>query len=220
MKMKRYSGILITLAATASVLSSAANAAVVYDNSIRNQNSFFGAANEFGDEIELEGTERTLTGFEFSYFLGNKSGNETAILRLYNNDGANGAPSTLLYESSAFSIVNTDAAGYGMIGIDGLQIPVQDNLTWTILFGGIDPFESAGLLFYDPPVIGRSFDDYWEKGQNGAWVAKNFANDPLNTVANFNAVVTAVPEPSTMYLLAGGLVWLGFASRRRLFGQK
>lgn len=217
--MNRPLSILIALAATASVFSSATFAAVVYDNSINSQNSFFGSANEFGDQIDLAGPERILSTFKFDYFLGpTANGNETVTLRLYNNDGPNGSPNTQLLDSGPISI----AKGYNTITAEDLDIAVQQNtLTWTVLFGGIDPFEAAGLLLYDPPVIGKSFNDYWDKGPNGAWSTKTFVNDPAGTVANFGAVVSAVPEPGTLQLaFAGGLVWLGFAAKRRFLGQK
>lgn len=206
----------------ASVLSTASFAAEVYNNSINSQNSFFGSANEFGDQIDLAGTERQVTTFRFDYFLSPAANNnETVNFRIYNNDGPNGPPTQLLYESGPISIVNRSEAGYGSVTIEDLEITVQDTLTWTVLFGGIDPFETAGLLMYDPPVVGKSFDDYWEKGPNGAWATMTFGEgDPQNLVANFGAVVSAVPEPGTVQLaLVGGLVWLGFAAKRRFLGQ-
>lgn len=216
--MKRYLNKIIALAATASVFSSAAFAAVVYDNSRNSENSFFGSANEFGDEITLAGPERLLTTFRFDYFVGpSANGNETAILRLYNNDGPGGSPQTVLFDSGPISI----SRGYNTITADQLDITVSDTLTWTVLFGGVDPFEAVGLLLYDPPVIGRSFDDYWEKSNDGTWTTKRFVDDPERTVGNFGAVVSAVPEPGTIQLgLIGGLMWLGFAAKRRFLGQK
>lgn len=218
MKMNRSLSILIALASMASVFSSATSAAVVYNNSVNPQNSFFGLPIEFGDQIELAGPERILTTFSFDYYLSpTVNGNETVTLRLYNNDGASGAPGTLLLDSGPISI----ATGYRSVTADDLDITIQSSLTWTVLFGGIDPFESAGLLLYDPPVIGRSFNDYWEKSSSGAWSTKVFVDDPARTVANFGAVVSAVPEPSTLGLaIVGGLVWLGFSAKRRFLGQK
>jgi hypothetical protein len=218
MKTKRHFSALTTLAATASIFVSSTFAAIVYDNSVSFQNTYFGSASEFGDQIDLVGPERIINSFKFDYFLGSTfSGNETVVLRLYNNSGLNGAPSEMLFESPPIGITT----GYNTITANDLDITVQDTLTWTVLFGGIDPFESAGLLIYDPPAIGKSFDDYWEKTPTGTWNLKRFENDPLLTVANFGAQVSAVPEPGTIQLaLVGGLIWLASAAKRRYIGKK
>lgn len=218
-KFKRFTSILITLATTASVLNSSTFAAVIYDNSSSYQGTYFSSPNEFGDQINFVGPERIITSFKFDYYLGpNASGNETVDLRMYNNaPGSGGAPSVLLYDSGPISI----SKGFNTITADGLGITAQDTLTWTVLFGGIDPFEVVGLLVYDPPVLGKSFNDYWEKDPSSGFVLKQFTGDPLNTVANFGAVVSAVPEPGTLQLaFVGGLVWLGFAAKRRFLSSK
>jgi len=65
-----------------------------------------GGQTEFGDEIKLGGTMRTLSTFTFEYFLNNASGNEFIRLRLYKNDGAPVAggiansPGSLIYDSN------------------------------------------------------------------------------------------------------------------------
>jgi hypothetical protein len=213
----RYSGKIIALAAVACAVGSTGYAEVVYDNSQTSVGYYYNAATEFGDQVNLSGTSRIVTDLKINYYLSaNASGNETAEVRLYSNDGGSGAPGTLLYDSGSFNLVyNATSQGYSTINIDELSVPVGSSVTWTILFSGIDPIETAGVLFYDPPTVGSSYDDYWVKSADGSWHLNNFPGSD-GQVANFGAQITAVPEPGTIALgLVGGLVWLGVAARRR-----
>lgn len=191
--------------------------AVVYDNSSTNSfiGQFYGSNNEFGDQIKMAGIsyDRTITTFKFDYYLQQlTTGNEKATLNFYANNGAGGAPGTLLYTSGSFSV----GRGYNTVVADGLFVSVgSDTFTWTVSFSGMSANEQFGLLFYNPPVTGSSFDDYWEK-VGGVWTLKKFSTTG-GPIANFGAVVTAVPEPATIQLaLLLGVGWLGrIAFRRR-----
>src|SRR6476659_4541977 len=68
----------------------AQQAAIVYENATTDLNRPYGPNGvEFGDEITLAGSNRTVTEFQFEYCLsGNANGNETVQLRFYANDGA------------------------------------------------------------------------------------------------------------------------------------
>jgi len=199
---------------------------VIYDNTAPNSylGQFYGSPNEFGDQINVFSptTPWDITQFKFDYYLNGTgvTGNETADLKFYANDGPGGAPGTLLYDSGPFSLTK----GYNTVNDTGLnvQVPSTGSFTWTVLFGGIGSFESAGLLFYNPPTIGSSADDYWQKDASGNWALQRFtpAGGP---VANFGAQVTAtaVPEPATIQLgLLGGLMWIGYLARRRFMAKK
>jgi hypothetical protein len=185
--------------------------AVIYDNSINYLGQFFFTPNEFGDQIVFSATEpeRTITNFKIEYYVDPvmADNNETVQVRLYQNDGVGQSPGTLLYDTGIFSI----ASGINYVNLQNMNLRVQDGLTWTVLFGGIDPGDTAGLLLFDPPTIGTSFNDFWEK--SGAdWGTKTIAG--VN--ANFGAQVIAVPEPSTVALmLLGSLAGLGLMLRRR-----
>ena len=222
----RYSGKLIALAAATCALSATAYAEIVYDNSNPKsyQGQWFNAGVEFGDQVNLAGSSRLLTDFKVDYYLSPAaSGNEVAQIRFYANDGAsngqvNGTPGTLLFDSGTFALSTTvDAKGFNTIDINlsssgGVNVP--DSFTWTILFGGIDPIEQAGVLFYNPPTVGSSYDDFWAKSADGSWALNTFP--AAGRVANFGAQVTAIPEPGTVALaVVGGLIWLGVAARRR-----
>ncbi len=204
------------IAASASLYLNA-QPAVVYDNSSTNSflGQYYGSTNEFGDQIKMAGIsyDRTITKFQFDYYLQVlTTGTEKGTLNFYANNGAGGGPGTLLYSSGLFGLNR----GYNTVTADGLFVPVgSDTFTWTVSFSGMQPGEQFGLLFYNPPVLGTSFDDYWEK-VGGVWTLKKFSTTG-GAVANFGAVVTAVPEPSSLSLaLLLGMGWLGrFIWRRR-----
>src|SRR4051812_24631125 len=104
--------LLPVLALIVSVLS-AHGADIIYDNSDTGGTNVYyttSASLEFGDEVMLGGTSRTMSQFLFEYY-GDfaASGDETARVRLYKADGpltAEGylTPGTVLYDSGPFSI--------------------------------------------------------------------------------------------------------------------
>ncbi len=212
------------LALLASVVSFGAYAqtqtnSVVYDNSTTPLGGYLYSANEFGDEITLSDSsvDRWITNFKFEYFLGhNASGNEKAVLRIYDGTGTGiTAPGALLFESDAASLVSGYRTGE-IPGLADLYIQVPQEIVWTIQFTGIETGESGGLLYYDPPTVGSSFDDYWEKTGSG-WVLKQ-PTEGSGVVANFGAQVVAmpIPEPTTIQLgLLAGLTWVGSMVARR-----
>lgn len=218
-KTTRYCGKLIALAAMTCAMSATGYAELVYDNSNPKAygGEWFNNGAEFGDQINLAGSSRVMTDFKLDYYLSsNATGNETAELRFYANDGSalgvpNGSPGSLLYDSGTISL----GKGFNTISISGLSTQVPNTLTWSIIFNGIDPIEQAGVLFYNPPTVGSSFDDFWARSKDGTWALNTFQGGGAK-VANFGAQVTAIPEPGTVALaVVGGLVWLGVAARRR-----
>jgi len=192
-----------------------ARGSIVYDNSATDLNRTYFAGNgvEFGDEIILGGTERTVVDFKLEYFLSsNASGNETLQLMLRANDGppitfpAPGGgtiqvptPGRLLYTSPVLSM----QPGVQTAEASAFSVNVPDSLTWTVKISGLEAGETGGLRLYDPPTVGSSFRDFW-RNDSGAW--NTYLLDNGNTPANFAARVEAVPEPSTC--LAGVLLLL------------
>ncbi|MCL5096325.1 MAG: PEP-CTERM sorting domain-containing protein [Candidatus Omnitrophica bacterium] len=205
------------------VIGQAQQPQVVYDNSTTYLGDFYAPSSlgEFGDQVKLSDAfaSPTVTEFKFDYFLSHgANGNETADLKFYSNDGPNvfggttppvtPAPGTLLYDSGVFPI----AAGFNTFTASGLSLNVPQDFTWSVTFGGVEGTEQVGLLFYNPPTVGSSFDDFWDKS-SGQWELKDFAGSP---VANFGARVTAVPEPSTIqFAFMAGLAWCGWLAYRR-----
>ena len=70
-------------------------------------------------------------------------------------------PGTLLYESGTFSLQNK----YNTVTVHGLGLDLPEGtseVTWSVEFLDLG-VGRAGLLLYDPPTIGKSHDDFWEK---------------------------------------------------------
>jgi hypothetical protein len=168
---------------------------VVYDNTTnRSTPARFAQSDglEFGDEINLAASgTRLLTNFVFEYYGLGFGGGETLSLRIYRNDGVSygtnfSAPGTLLYDSGAVAIGATAGA---TLSFD-LNLPVPTNITWTVQFDGIGAGESAGLSLFDPPAVGSSAADYWERQGDGSWLLRSRGVPPP---VNFGARALAAP---------------------------
>jgi len=91
--MRTTSNLLKCLAVFSALLPfSTSGQSIVYDNSSTDLNRTYipdvPNGTEFGDEINLGGTDRVITDFKFEYFLGaTANGNETVQLFLRANDG-------------------------------------------------------------------------------------------------------------------------------------
>lgn len=201
---------------------------IIYDNSAPTSdlNRTYGPNGvEFGDQITFAAgvSNPVIDDFKFEYFLsGNATGGETVQLFLRNMDGPNitvtrpgggtdsiATPGTVIYTSPVLTLApgfNTAEASQFLAQASG------NSITWSVVFSGINPGESAGLRVYDPVSVGSSFSDFWQKN-GGTWNTEVFAD---GTPANFAARVTAVPEPTTLALgLLAGLAWFGFRGFKR-----
>jgi hypothetical protein len=187
----------LSLAATLLALNSGpARAELVYDNSDTGGTNVHYALVEYGDEVILTGTSRVVSEFLFEYYGEfTVAGDETARLRIYRNDGPNTpegdpTPGTVLFDSGAFNI----SPGYQTKKFSGLNVTVPTDLTWTIEFGGLTGTtgDRAGLVLRDPPSVGTSYDDFWQKSQ-GRWQLFSWDGKPL---ANFAARIFTGAEPT------------------------
>ena len=215
-----------------SLLSAATSAqSVIYDNTETLTNFRTDEANgaEYGDFAIFSGTDRTLTTFQFDYFLSSgNSGNEMAVVNFYALDGATEQgttlPSTLLYTSGPFEISSgRTAVGFGQRQIGDLSLTVPDSIAWTVTFTGLEGAEGAGLIFAtdsngpgaNPTFLDSSLGTQQHftarREADGTWTLFNTDGVEDNLSARF----TAVPEPTTWALMLGGLAVFGLARRRK-----
>jgi len=201
---------------------------VIYDNSANALGRVTGEGNaEIGDAATFAPGNREVTQISFEYFVAADTspgstalfGNETAQLFVYRL-GADNLPTTLLYSSPTFSLVPGTSKGFGTATISGINVAVSDSIAWTVNFSGVEGSEQAGLLFYNPPSVGSSptFDpgdgaqhDFFLRHNVSGWTLL----DTPNTIDNLGVRFTAVPEPSTIALMVGGLVTMGLIRRRK-----
>ena len=189
-------------------LNQAVSAAVVYEDSGFTQFSNPQGV-EIGDQIKLAGTDRIVTEFKTQFFLSAASGDEGVTVRFY-NVGAGNTVGDLIYVSPEKNITKE---GFGTIAVSGISVAVNDSFVWTVTFNGVNgTTEQSGLLhsLNSAPAIGSSDDFFWAR-EGGIFKSK--ATDGLND--NFNAQVTAVPEPGTWALLLTGVAGLGAFGYRR-----
>ncbi len=189
---------------------------LVYDNTTTPLNAYFATQTEAGDQISPPGGGWIADTFSFEYFASGLSGNETAKVRFYANDGPSitgtvggDTPSTVLYESPSFKLINGNIP-VTVTDLASLNVLLPKSFTWTVSPSGVDGSEIFGLKLYNPPIVGSSLDDVWQS-VGGDWQLKQVAGH----VANLGAQLIAVPEPGSMTLLGLGAAAL-FLRRRQV----
>lgn len=131
-----------------------------------------GVSQEWGDEVELAGTGRTIsemTVYTFGDFSA-PTGEEKIRIRFYNQDGnfvgtpGKQAPNTLIWDSGFMPM----KPGWRAQRIPVPAIVVPDRFTWTASFEGVTglPFNRAGLCYFGPPTIGTSENWLWRRNND------------------------------------------------------
>ena len=191
-------------------------AEIIYDNTQFILSGYAVESREYGDQVDLEGTARTITEITFFYFGDFVSdGDEGMKVRLYTNetpfDRFRNAPTKMIYESGTMPLKQ----GYNSRTLENLNVKAPGNsLTFTIEFKGLAPAEIAGLLLYNPPTVGASFNEFWGKTPTGAWTPFFYsttdldrkANAGLKLVARADAVVSGAQTNSAAAITLRGEV--------------
>ena len=155
---------------------------IVYDNTVHSSNFGLPVIGEIGDEITLGGAGRNITDVQFEYYgKWTNEINAAGQLHFYLNDGdivdafGSRAPKTVFWESPLFNV----SSGYGSIGIHDLNVAVPNNFTVSVQFFGLKPQEEGQILLYDPPSVGSSYRDYWQKNGSiwGLFVTDGFRDN-------------------------------------------
>jgi hypothetical protein len=146
---------------------------------------------QYGDEILLGTniTSHVLTQLQIEYYGDfTPTGDEQAEVRLYKNDGPRTqsnipTPGTLLYDSGKFNI----STNYETWTSTFLDVTLPDDVTWTIQFYGMSGSagDRAGILFQDPPTVGRSYNDAWLL--TSSWQTVVFQSEKANFAARFSS---------------------------------
>lgn len=166
-------------------------------------NFLYSSANEFGDQVTLAGgAGQVFSSISFEYYA-NYSQVGGLTLNIYKNDGAGGAPQTVL-DSRALDIQNGGAVASVSFAYNAANA-LPETFTYAVQFSGLGGANIAGLIAGDAsPSIGGSLNDFWQK-DGGVWV-----NHKLSGTGS------VVPEPSTIALFS--VAGIGLAGA--LFGRR
>jgi len=201
---------------SASVVAPLRGQEVVYENVGQFTGVLHVSTNEYGDEIYLGGSARSLFEFAFEYRgdYATSQGDEIMRFRIYANTGPNWMGNND-YQTPAepplFETIVPVRKGYNteVIQLPGLN--AGDRFTWTVQFFGLTMATNdyAGLLFHGVPSVGLSYNDFWERRASG-WTPLFVPNVTKN---NFGAKVYAahsVPAPRLNIALGEGTVLISW----------
>jgi hypothetical protein len=213
--MKR---IIFTLAAFGSAVTGFGQS-IVYDNSSTFlENNFpllpaaYNNSAEAGDEVLLDGVDRNITELKlYFWYRGTVPGTIDARVRFLAVDGPGETPGTELYNSGIIEGLTTvSGMNEYRFAIPGVLVPYR--MVWTIqVFNRQGSEGELGPAYFHPPTVGFSDDFFWLSDSGSPWTPYSWGGEP---VANFGAVITAVPEPLTVVALVGGAALL-LRRRRR-----
>jgi hypothetical protein len=183
---------------------------VVYEDSTGYNGQFNLSADEYGDEVVLLGSSHYVTQFQFEY-VGNfiSTGDEKARIRFYENTGPpwNGASPDYATPAATpiWETVVPLNSGFNTATVTVPYVYVPLRFTWTVKFFGLGmtATENAGLLYYGKPIIGTSFNDFWDLEPQG-WTVVRVAGITNNFAAKIMAVSAVPPPPSINVALSGG----------------
>jgi hypothetical protein len=138
---------------------------VVYDNTTHDlDDRTESASGETGCQITLAGTARVVDEFLCAYYgYGDVSDPPyvTAQIKFYANDGPEGAPGTVLFESGPVTI---NHAGLTDVTLSGLGVTVPNTFTWTISIPSKGPEVAAMPPVFGPATIGSNVGIWYVNG--------------------------------------------------------
>jgi hypothetical protein len=88
------------------------------------------ATGEIGDEVQAAGADRLVTELQLGIYPQNTPGSADFQARLYANDGLNGQPGTLLWQSGVLDFSFPGAASLLTFSIPDVAVP--NLFTWTL----------------------------------------------------------------------------------------
>jgi hypothetical protein len=189
---------LILASAVAAVsLQATASAGVLFDNSTTGNRGITTASSaQIGDEVIAAGTLRTVTALDIGFTSQGVAATADLQAFLYANDGSGGAPGTLLWSSAVMPGVSLDSVNT-LIEFSVPSVVVPDTFTFTAAITN----ESAAVGFV--PASGASIGTFVQPWVGGPG---SFSTLPSEFEIEGRVIAgTAVPEPSTILLLAMGL---------------
>lgn len=201
---------------------------IIFDNTanilgVTTYSSSSSGPNQVGDEVHAGGTSRVVTFMQvgvtmlaLNYYPG---GTADIQARLYANDGLEGAPGSVLWDSGLLPQIPISGNSTTMVSFDVPQITVPDIFTWTVQIFNSSPTR-IGVNHAGPESIGSSPDHAWVYGPFG-WRHLLYAPGNVPSPLDFAARIVAVPEPPLgQFLVTGAAVLGGATGVRRLLSHR
>src|SRR5690349_6224044 len=120
--------------------------AIVYDNTFTDlSQQYFPTPGtlEFGDQVTLFGTDRTLSQFSFYYFLsGATASTQSMTVRMYANSGTN-APVTPFYTSDSLLLSPGSQTATLSFPLSSNLVTLPNSFTWTVQFSNLAAGQNA-----------------------------------------------------------------------------
>jgi hypothetical protein len=173
---------------------------VIFDNSVSGNQGITTSSNpQIGNEVTPAGSLRAVTELDIGVTSQGAPSTANIQVFIYANDGAGGAPGTLLWKSAVQSGVSLNTFNT-LISFSVPSVVVPDTFTYSASIAKVTGSVAVGFV---PSTGGPStgtFDQAWV-GDTGSFSAVPGAYQiEARVIAG-----AAVPEPSTFALLAVGL---------------
>jgi hypothetical protein len=195
-------------------LQATAWADIIFDNTTTgNQGITTTSAAQLGDEVTAApGTSRTVTELDIGFTSQGVSATADLQAFIYANDGAGGAPGTLLWMSAVMTGVNLNSVNT-LVAFSVPSVVVPDTFTFTAAITNAS--QTVGFVPASGATTG-TFGQVWV-GSPGSF---STLSDDFETEGRVIAMASSVPEPATLVLLSMGLVGaLGFSRIRRVAAE-
>jgi MYXO-CTERM domain-containing protein len=189
-----------------------ASADLIFDNTATAQQGMVTTtAPLLGVEVTAAGTARFVNELDIGFTSGGVAATANLQAFLFANDGAGGAPGTLLWQSAVMTGVSLNTLNE-LIAFSVPSVLVPDTFTWASAITDVTPGVTVGYV----PASGAStgtFDGTWV-GNIASWGSLGAR---LETEGRVIASAVPIPEPSTFFVagIAGLTGLVGAWVRRR-----
>ena len=90
------------------------------------------------------------------------------------------------------------------LAVNGIPVPANGYLLASLTLSNPSNGQQVGQVLANPPTVGSSTNDFWKGPPPGSWLW--FGS--TGPVANFYWKIDITPEPASLFLIAGGLLFL------------
>jgi hypothetical protein len=167
---------------------------------------------QIGEEVTVAGANWQVTSLSIEIYSQNgifpagTPGFADFQASLYANNGALGAPGTLLWQSAL--VPDNYPGGLSLLTFAVPDVAVPDQFTWTLYYTNDNPEIPPSVPVANAPTIG-TYDTGWFTPSSPDWT--RVATDGGD---GYMAQIIAVPEPGAGILLTAGALALGILTAR------